>query len=291
MDFKFWDKYSYFSTPEEEQKLDYYEVKTKFQQHLEIATKIALKSVGTEEADVMHAEETFDGNLWGLEGSDELYGDDRNNVIYGGSEQDGRDGEYAHLNRSEHLDNDTIRGGDGNDRLYGQAGRDRLFTGNGDDYLYGGIDNDALIGNGAGKNIYNGGVGVDAVIMQHYDSQNPDEVWGFMDVGDRVFLQGDMRDLTGGIARVETTLWDGNAQLPHREARTQGDFYQSTEVKNADGHTLFFIEGPTENGITIGWNAGGMEVIGNDGDWNGAKFVHTERLTGIQEWGDQHWRI
>ena len=165
-----------------------------------------------------------------------------------------------------------------------------MLSGDGDDHLYGGIDNDALIGNGSGKNIYNGGLGIDAVIMTYYDHQNPDEVWEFMDVGDSVFLQGDMRDLTGGIAAIETTLWDGNAQLPHREARTQGDFYQSTEVKNADGNTLFFIEGPTENGITTGWNAGGMEVIGNDGDWNGAKFIHAERLTGVQEWGDQHWR-
>ena len=107
----------------------------------------------------------------------------------------------------------------------------------------------------------------------------------------RLRVEKGVANIGKGIARVETTLWDGNAQLPHREARRQGDFYQSTEVKNAAGYTLFLIEGPTENGITIGWNAGGMEVIGNDGDWNGAKFVHTERLTGIQEWGDQHWRI
>ena len=272
MDFKFWDKYSSsFSTPKEDQEIDYYEIKSKHQEYFEIASKIALKSVGTEEADVMHAEETFDGNLWGLEGNDELFGDDRNNVIYGG------------------LDSDTCRGGDGDDRIYGQEGRDYLVTGDGNDNLYGGVDNDVLLGNGTGKNTYNGGLGIDAVILQRYDNQNPDEVWEFMDIGDRVFLQGDMIDVVGGIASVETTLWDGNAQIPIRDAR--GEFYQSTEVKNADGHTLFFIEGPTENGITIGWNAEGMEVIGNDGDWNGAKFVHTERLTGIQQWGDQNFWI
>ena len=291
MDFKFWDKQRSFSIPEEEQKLNYFEIKTKNQLVWEVTSKIAFKSVGTEAADEMYAEETFFGNLWGLKGNDELYGDDRNNVIYGGSEEDGIDGEYASLSRNGQLDNDTIRGGGGDDRLYGQAGRDRISSGDGDDYLYGGIDNDALIGNGSGKNIYNGGLGVDAVIIQHYDSQNPGEVWEFMDIGDRVFLEGDMMDIAGGIADIETTLWDGNAQRPHREARTQGDFYQSTEVKNADGHTLFFIEGPTVNGITIGWNAGGMEVIGNDGDWNGAKFEHTEQLTGKRDWADQHWWI
>ena len=122
MDFKFWEKYSHFPTPEEEQKLEYYEVKAKFQKYLEIASKIALKSVGIEEADVMDAGETFDGNLWGLGGSDELYGDYRNKVIYGGSEQNGRDGEDAYLNGSENSNNDTIRGRGGNNHLYGQAG-------------------------------------------------------------------------------------------------------------------------------------------------------------------------
>ena len=142
-----------------------------------------------------------------------------------------------------------------------------MLSGDGDDHLYGGIDNDALIGNGSGKNIYNGGLGIDAVIMTHYDHQNPDEVWEFMDVGDSVFLQGDMRDLTGGIAAIETTLWDGNAQLPHREARTQGDFYQSTEVKNADGNTLFSLKVPPRMesrsaGMQAAWKSLGMMATG-----------------------------
>lgn len=87
-----------------------------------------------------------------------------------------------------------------------------------------------------------------------------------MNIGDHVFLQESMMDMTSGITSVETTLRDANAQLHKHIARTQGDFYQSTEVKNADGQTLFFIKGHTENGITIGWNTGGMEVISNDED-------------------------
>ena len=84
--------------------------------------------------------------------------------------------------------------------------------------------------------------------MQQYNQQNPDEVWEFMDSGDRVFLQEDMMDVAGSIACVETTLWDGKAQLAHHDARTQGDFHQSTKVKNADGQTLFFIEIASKNG-------------------------------------------
>ena len=88
--------------------------------------------------------------------------------------------------------------------------------------------------------------------MQPYEQQNPDEVWEFMNIGDHVFLHESVMDMTSGIACVETTLWGGKAQLAHHDARTQGDFYQSTEVKNADGQTLFFIEIPSKNGITIG---------------------------------------
>ena len=67
--------------------------------------------------------------------------------------------------------------------------------------------------------------------MQQYNQQNPDEVWEFMDSGDRVFLQEDMMDVAGGIACVETTLWDGKAQLAHHDARTQGDFINQLKSK------------------------------------------------------------
>ncbi len=61
----------------------------------------------------MHAEDTSDGNLWGLEGGDTLHGDGRNNVIYGGYEKDGKDGEYAIRIMPRCSDND---------RLWGEAG-------------------------------------------------------------------------------------------------------------------------------------------------------------------------
>ena len=67
------------------------------------------------------------------------------------------------------------------------------------------------------------------------------------------------------------------------DARTFGDYYQSTEVKNDRGETLFLIEGPTENGVTID-GIGSMEVIDNNGNWDGAKFVHNEQLTGERQW-------
>ena len=244
MAFKFSEKFNYFSQFNQQKEFKYFKVKTRDQEVFEMAMEIALKSVGTEDADNIRAEETFDGNLWGLRGSDTLHGDGRNNIIYGGSENDGRDGENASRNSNRSSDNDTLWGYGGNDILFGQSGRDILYSGDGDDYLYGGVDNDTLIADGSGKNILNGGIGVDAILLDHYDNQNPDEVWEFMDVGDRVFLQGQFME-TSGIHSVETTLWNENVQMPHREARIQGDFYQSTEIKDVNGQTLFFIEGPT----------------------------------------------
>lgn len=288
MAFKFSEKFNYFSQFNQQKEFKYFKVKTRDQEVFEMAMEIALKSVGTEDADNIRAEETFDGNLWGLRGSDTLHGDGRNNIIYGGSENDGRDGENASRNSNRSSDNDTLWGYGGNDILFGQSGRDILYSGDGDDYLYGGVDNDTLIADGSGKNILNGGIGVDAILLDHYDNQNPDEVWEFMDVGDRVFLQGQFME-TSGIHSVETTLWNENVQMPHREARIQGDFYQSTEIKDVNGQTLFFIEGPTSDGITIGWNSGGMEVIGNNGNWDGAQFVYSEQLTGVQQWTSENW--
>lgn len=283
MDFKLPEKYSYFANPGEKETFKYYEVKTKYQELFETVSEIAMKSVGTEDDDRMRASETFDGNLWGLGGNDILTGDDRNNIIYGGNEQDGREGEHI-TGTNGYSDNDTIHGGVGNDRLYGQSGNDWLTAGEGDDYLYGGHDNDVLIGNGNGHNIFNGGRGVDSIYLATHDNHAPDEIWDFVDEGDRIFLSDDFMAQTGGIASVETTLWNGNAQLPHREARNFGDFYQSTQIKNAEGEILFLVEGPTLDGITIGWNASGLEVIDTNGDWDGAKFKHMDQLTGTSQW-------
>ena len=284
MDFDFSDKFGYFWTPEQEYEFKYVDVKSKYWEILETASEIALKSIGTEGSDYMRADNNYDPDLWGMEGDDTLYGDYRNNVIYGGSERHGTDGQHLSQSGDQYSDNDFIAGGDGDDYMYGQAGNDRIVAGNGYDRLYGGDDNDILIGNGHGKNIHDGGHGVDAILLTRFSRQHPDEVWDFVDAGDRIFLHDDFIRQTGGIDSVVTTLWNGNAQLPSREARNIGDYYQSTEVKNANGRTLFFIEGPTLNGITIGWNERGMEVIGTNGDWDGAKFRNVEQLTSEDQW-------
>ena len=285
MDYKLPIKINYFATLEEQKEFryEYVEYKSKYEEVIEMVHAIAMKSIGTEYADTMSAEETFDGTLWGLGGRDTLHGDGRDNLIYGGSERDGLEGENVYGSIDRFLDNDTMTGGGGSDTMYGQAGNDSMVSGEGDDFLYGGADNDILVGNGRGTNVFDGGWGIDAIILDEHDGM-PDEVWDFMDEGDRLFLSSQFMEQTGGIDDLETTLWNADVQRPHRNARNFGDFYQSTEVKNSAGETLFFIEGPTFDGVTIGWNAGGMEVLDINGDWDGAKFQYEEDLTTRAEW-------
>ncbi|AII43383.1 hypothetical protein KR100_08420 [Synechococcus sp. KORDI-100] len=72
MAFKAFQKPNVFSTFKQKKEFEYQDVKVRNQEFIETASAIALKSIGTNEADYMSAEETFDGNLWGLKGSDHL---------------------------------------------------------------------------------------------------------------------------------------------------------------------------------------------------------------------------
>jgi Ca2+-binding RTX toxin-like protein len=83
-----------------------------------------------------------DIRVYGLGGSDSLFGDYGNNFLYGGS------------------GNDYLADIEGNDFLYGDGGDDILSGGNGNDYLNGGTGFDYLYGDG-GKDILIGGTGND----------------------------------------------------------------------------------------------------------------------------------
>jgi Ca2+-binding RTX toxin-like protein len=88
-------------------------------------------------------------NVLGDGDDDVILGDDRNNVLIGGTDR--YDG------------GDTIRGRGGNDVLRGTGGKDHLYGDAGDDRLVGGWGVDLLDG-GTGKNHNDGGHGVDTCI-------------------------------------------------------------------------------------------------------------------------------
>lgn len=75
---------------------------------------------------------------------EDVQGDGRDNVFFGGAE------------------GDVLVGNDGNDTLVGQGGQDILNGGNGNDNIDGGADNDTINGND-GNDVINGGAGQDTM--------------------------------------------------------------------------------------------------------------------------------
>ncbi|MBD1915359.1 MULTISPECIES: calcium-binding protein [Cyanophyceae] len=94
-------------------------------------------------------------NVIGSAFSDELHGDQYNNILVG---LEGHD---------------LLYGNQGNDVLLGNGGRDRLFGGDGNDTLWGGGGNDILRG-GRGEDFLDGGSGDDAL----YGGANADRLYG-----------------------------------------------------------------------------------------------------------------
>jgi Ca2+-binding RTX toxin-like protein len=92
--------------------------------------------------------------VFGLEGTDNLYGGADNDVINGGSGTDRLVGQAG---------NDLIYGEAENDLIQGLEGQDTLYGGTGDDALFGGAENDTLYG-GLGDDRFNGDTGLDTLI-------------------------------------------------------------------------------------------------------------------------------
>ena len=128
--------------------------------------------------------------LWGGGGDDTLYGDEQNDTLHGGDDDDalwgggGNDTLYGEgQNDTLHggANNDTLWGGGGNDTLYGDEQNDDLHGGVNDDVLSGGKGQDRLWGDqGVDRFVYRATFGTDRVM----DFQNNvDEIdlssWGF----------------------------------------------------------------------------------------------------------------
>lgn len=138
-----------------------------------------------------------DGTIWaptdilekvrtttGTTSIDTLYGyDDQDNIMYG---LDGSDNLYG-TNSSASVRNDVIYGGAGNDTINGYAGADTLVGGSDNDNLYGGAGNDQLIGE-AGADYLDGGDGDDVYTFNLGDGQDTINDTGTVVNSDKLML-------------------------------------------------------------------------------------------------------
>ncbi|KRR02995.1 glycoside hydrolase family 113 [Bradyrhizobium valentinum] len=148
--------------------------------------------------------------LDGAAGRDQLYGSWVANVMNGG---DGND----YLSGSGGLDvihgdagDDQLKGGPAATRMYGDDGNDSLQGGTGNEFLYGGIGNDRLIGSG-GNDYLAGGSGNDTFVFAAgsgkdtvADFQNTDGVQDRVQIDKAVFA--DFSALQSHMAEVGTSV-------------------------------------------------------------------------------------
>ena len=140
----------------------------------------------------------------------EIYGNDNDNTITGGSKADTIYGGTG---------KDVLNGGAGNDELYGDDGNDKLNGGNGNDTLTGGAGADTLTG-GAGKDVF------------YYDSGDGSDV-----ITDYSDTQGDIIQL--GVSAMSTTTSGSNVLLKigSGQINVKSGKGKAISVVGADGNT------------------------------------------------------
>jgi Ca2+-binding RTX toxin-like protein len=206
-----------------------------------------------------------DDFIEGGKGSDWLFGDAGNDLIYGASMPTDPAKPPAVVTVA---DNDVIHGGAGDDVVYGNHGDDHLYGDEGDDWLSGGkgddvVDggdgNDVVYGNtgndrvsgGAGDDVVNGGKGDDVLS----DGDGNDEVNAGS--GDDWLIVGEGDDNLRGGSGFDTLDFSGARQGVHVEL--------SKNVADGMGHDIFnsiegvvgsdfndFIIGSTKDNVLAG---------------------------------------
>ncbi len=139
-------------------------------------------------------------------------------VVFGGAGAESLHGGAGDDILSGGAGDDILFGGDGNDYLFGGAGDDYLDGGTGQNHLYGGAGNDILVYNGESGSIYDGGDGMDVLLVAGNENMNSLFQGGGLDhvTGVEVIISGqDVSDLTNMNALVEKgiTLGDNTVDL------------------------------------------------------------------------------
>jgi hypothetical protein len=206
--------------------------------------------------------------LYGLNGNDNLYGDEGDDQLFG---ENGNDTLYGSVG------NDTLDGGNGDDILYGEAGKDILSGRDGQDTLYGGDDNDYLRGGKDQDRLY-GGLGNDKL----YGDEGNDLLLGDRGndylaggIGNDELLGGAGNDvLEGGVGRNLLTGGAGKdifvlsrkslatiRDFKRREDKLRifgangGAIFSQLNISQQGRDTLIGLQGQTVARLT-GFNAG-----------------------------------
>ncbi|OGB58097.1 MAG: hypothetical protein A2503_07495 [Burkholderiales bacterium RIFOXYD12_FULL_59_19] len=201
---------------------------------------------GTEGDDTLYGGNDRGNRIYGLGGTDILFGGALNDLLDGG---DGNDTLY-----DQTTGNDTLLGGLGNDYLssYLSTGADSLDGGDGNDTLFGGLGNDTLVG-GLGDDLMDGLEGNDSLT----GGGGADTLYG-----------GDLNDLLDG-GDGNDTLYDQTAGIDTLIGGLGNDYlssYLSTGADSLDGgEGNDSLYGSTGNDTLSGGS--GMDVLyGGDGD-------------------------
>jgi Ca2+-binding RTX toxin-like protein len=208
-----------------------------------------------------------DNTLTGGAEEDYLAGQDGNDTLSGGGRNDGLNGGNG---------NDSLLGGGGDDFLGGGSGEDTLKGGNGNDLLEGGEDRDRLFGQ-AGDDILSGGLDRDILRgATGDDSLNGDEGNDrlFGDAGDdslnggegNDFLRGGTEDdvLNGDVGNDNLRGEDGN-DLLNGEADDDRLFGDAGDDSLNGGEGNDFLRGGTEDDVLNG-DVGNDTLRGEDGN-------------------------
>ncbi len=120
---------------------------------IQVADLDGVSISGSGSSDQINGDEQND-MIWGGSGHDGISGLAGSDIIYGGSGRDVINGNEG---------NDSVVGGSNDDVINGNEGNDTLLGDSGDDVLNGGDDNDLLMG-GSGDDVLNGDEGHDILI-------------------------------------------------------------------------------------------------------------------------------
>ena len=229
-------------------------------------------------------------NVLSGSGSDEIIGNDANNLIHSHAGHDQVDGGNG---------NDTIYSGDGNDTVFGGAGFDTIFGGSGTDYIEGGLQADFLHDDDGNDTIY-GGQGFDVVSGNAGNDLlygGSDQDWMFGGFDNDTIYGGDGTDFLFGGIGFDTIYGDaGNDRIEGEDG--------ADALYGGDGNDTIFggqgfdiVSGNAGNDVLYGgadqdWMFGGIDNdmvdggAGNDFLFGGVGFDTlfggdgNDRLTG-----------